>query len=381
LTKVSVILTSYNHAKYLPASIESVLNQTFQDFELIIVDDASTDESWSIIQRYTDPRIQTCQNSSNEYTVYGINKAISERASGEYIAIHHSDDMWDPSKLEKQIAYLDHHPEVGAVFTGLTPVNEAGGSFTDRSRFNFGLFDQPNRSRYEWLYYFFRYGNALCHPSVLIRKICYQECGLYKNGMVQLPDFDMWVRLCLKFEIHVMAEKLVLFRVRENMANSSSPTIENRSRSSFEFLQILDNYCSLTSFEEIVKVFPVAQEYYSPQGCDPLFVLAMVALETKAHIFTALFGLNLLFSALNDPLRAEKIKELYDFDTLEFKRLSGKYDIFSSNLRIELAEKEQALHDLNARFHALEAMTNSRAWKFTLILRKILQRLIPRARH
>jgi glycosyltransferase involved in cell wall biosynthesis len=99
-----VILTSYNHAKYLPASIESVLNQTFQDFELIIVDDASTDESWSIIQRYTDPRIQTCQNSSNEYTVYGINKAISERASGEYIAIHHSDDMWDPSKLEKQIA-------------------------------------------------------------------------------------------------------------------------------------------------------------------------------------------------------------------------------------------------------------------------------------
>ena len=104
--KVSVILTSFNHAKYLREAIDSVLNQTFTHFELIIWDDASSDNSWEIIQSYQDPRIKAFRNDVQRRGIYGINKAISEVAQGEFIAIHHSDDVWEFAKLDKQIAYF-----------------------------------------------------------------------------------------------------------------------------------------------------------------------------------------------------------------------------------------------------------------------------------
>ena len=84
--KVSIVLTSFNHEKYLSESIDSVLAQTYTNFELIIWDDASADQSWSIISCYSDPRIKAFCNEKNKGPVYGINKAITEVATGEYIA-------------------------------------------------------------------------------------------------------------------------------------------------------------------------------------------------------------------------------------------------------------------------------------------------------
>src|SRR5689334_17894284 len=100
IPKVSIILTSYNHAKYLQQAIDSALSQTFSDFELIIWDDASTDQSWEIIQSYSDSRIKSFRNRENK-GVFVLNRAIQEIATGEYIAIHHSDDIWERKKLEK----------------------------------------------------------------------------------------------------------------------------------------------------------------------------------------------------------------------------------------------------------------------------------------
>ena len=119
MLKVSVILTSYNHAEYLREAIDSVLNQTFQDFELIIWDDASNDDSWQIIRSYNDSRIKAFQNPRNQGPVFGVNKAILEIATGEYIAIHHSDDVWDLSKLEKQLDFLEVNQNIGAVFSSV----------------------------------------------------------------------------------------------------------------------------------------------------------------------------------------------------------------------------------------------------------------------
>jgi glycosyltransferase involved in cell wall biosynthesis len=289
LPKVSVILTSYNHAKFLRESIQSVLNQTFSDFALIIGDDASTDDSWQIIQSYSDPRIQSFRNRTNKSGGI-INRVLSEWETGEYIAIHHSDDAWEPTKLEKQVALLDTHPEVGAVFTDIIPVGEHGEPFTDTSRFNYTVFAQPNRSRFEWLNHFFYRGNALCHPSMLIRRVCYEECGPYRFGLLQLGDFDLWVRLCLKYEIHVLPEKLFRFRVLGNMANSSSGLMGNRIRSAFEYFQILEYYRRLQTYKDIVRTFPAAEKYNHPDGFDAGFALAMMALEGSPYIFISCLG-------------------------------------------------------------------------------------------
>jgi glycosyltransferase involved in cell wall biosynthesis len=351
---VSVIIPSYNHEKFVKECIESVLAQTFQDFEIIITDDGSTDRTVKIIKSFRDPRIKLFVHTENRGACIAANNCINH-STGKYIAMLSSDDAWYPEKLEKQVAFLDNHPEIGAVFTNAMIVGEEGEPFEDKSNYYYNVFDQPNRGRHEWLNYFFYHGNVLCHTSILIRKICYEKCGLYRHGLIQIPDFDMWVRLCLKYEIHVMPEKLVRFRILENMENVSSSRKDNNIRIQFEFIQVLDHYRYISTYSEMVKIFPTAQKYYRSEGFDAQFVLAMVALETKPYKFTELFGLKLLFDALNNPSRAGKIRKLYDFDIHKFKELSGAHDVFSFDINTQLAETQAQLAEKDQAVQALSA--------------------------
>ena len=365
--KVSIYLSSFNHAKYLRESIESVLNQTFSDFELFIEDDSSSDDSWSIIQSYNDPRITANRNKINRNDNTWLRKVVFEMSSGEYFAIHHSDDIWNPDKLEKQVDFLDKHPEIGAVFSKVTIVDENSRPFEEQNHFYFKIFDQPNRSRFEWLNYFFYHGNALCHPSVLIRRACYQDCGLYRSGLAQLPDYDMWVRLCLKYEIYILPDKLVRFRVRANEMNSSGNRLENRIRDQFENLQVVNLYRGILSFKDLVKIFPNAAKYDRSGNSDLGFALGMICLESETQRVNKLFGLQLLFEAINDLERARKLEQLYNFTELDFFALSAKYDPFS----IELISK------YNSPDYEFTKITSSGTWKTALFLGKIKQAVFP----
>ena len=398
MPKVSVILTSYNHAKYLRDCIESVLNQTYSDFELLIGDDASTDESWDIIQSYTDPRIHAYRHETNRMGGIINELVLSGRVSSDYIAIHSSDDIWEPQKLERQVAFLDARFDIGAVFTNVLLIGENSELLLDEVRaIQKTVFDQPNRSRYEWLNYFFCIGNALCHPSVLIRRACYVDCGIYRYGLLQLGDFDLWVRLCLKYEIHVLPEKLFRLRVRSNEMNASADRPDSRVRRQFEILKILDNFKNVLTFEELVKIFPSAEKYIRSDGFDAGFVLGMISLETETFYgnITHLFGLILLFEALNDPDRSNKIAKLYDFTQKDFAELSARYDVFSvkllANLTLRIAEKEEEISMLvkeqeqkiltlaeekNNLTQLLLEIQGSRAWKLVTTYRKIQAGLI-----
>ena len=327
--KVSILLTSFNHANYIHEAIDSALNQTFTDFELIILDDGSSDNSWDLINQYADSRIKTYRNLVNIGGALGINKTISEVAMGEYIAIHHSDDVWEHNKLEKQVAFLDVHPEIGAVFTNALAVGEDSSPLIDKGQFYSKIFDQPNRTRHEWLRFFFSHGNALCHPSVLIRKVCYENCGLYPYGLAQLGDFDMWMRLCLKYEIYVLPERLVRFRVRDNEANASASRPETTIRHLYEFYRLLQNYRKIKNFDDLVKIFPSAEKYNRDEETDMDFILGMIVLEGISHPLKQLFGQDILFEAISDPMRAANIKRLYGFDYNSFIALTGVNDVFS----------------------------------------------------
>lgn len=368
--KVSVILTSYNHAKYVKEAIDSVLNQTFSDFELIIWDDASRDESWQIITSYSDVRIRPFRNQVQKRGIWGLNKAISEIAVGEYIAIHHSDDIWEAQKLEKQVMFLDEHPEIGAVFSYAHIVTETGELFRNRAHVYYSIFEQPNRSRYEWLNHFFCHGNALCHPSVLIRRTCYAKDEPYRSGFGLLADLDAWVRLCLKHEIFVLPEKLVRYRVRAESMNASTDP-KTRVRRPFEFLQVLNNYKNITNPEELSKVFPTAEKYTKPEGCDVGFALGMLALELRPYNVTELFGLNLIFEAMNDPGRAKRINDLYGFTSKDFVPLVATHDIFSMELLTGQASQIEKLTIKQAE------IINSKAWKLATMLRKMRVLFFP----
>lgn len=370
--KVSIFLTSYNHGKYLRDSIDSALSQTFTDFELFILDDASTDDSWKIINSYSDSRIIAYKNEQNRHGDFpGL---FPQASTGEYIAIHHSDDLWETDKLEKQVAFLDKHPEICAVFSNALLIGEEGEIYNDKSNIYYNIFNQPNRNRHEWLNLFFFHGNALCHPSLLIRKIAFEHCGIYRYGLFQLADFDMWVRLCFDYEIFVMPEKLVRFRIRDNQANASGDYPENQIRLQFEYLQILYNYLRISNYDEMEKIFPVVKNYQQ-EYFDAAYLLAIIALEVKQSKPHELFGLQLLFETLSNPVKAEKINKFYQFDFQKFKELTGDRDIFSVilNKRIDGIRKEHevSLCELRAVREELHNVYASASWKITKPLRTI----------
>src|SRR3990172_8452891 len=261
MPRVSVIIPSYNHEKYVAQTIQSVLDQTYQDFEIVITDDGSTDSTVEELEKFKDSRIRIFTFKNNMGACVAAKKCILE-SKGEYIAVLSSDDMFLPDKLEKQVKFLNEHPEIWIVFGYAHIIDEDGNDFCDENHFYYNIFKQPNRTRFEWLNYFFYTGNALCHPSALIRRRCYEEIGYYDERLAQIPDFDFWIRACLKHDIYIIPENLIKFRVRAGEANVSGNKPETRIRAYIEFLYVLKNFLSIESIEEFLKIFPEASIYY-----------------------------------------------------------------------------------------------------------------------
>ena len=160
--KVSVVMASYNHAAFVRQAIESVLNQSFTDLEMVITDDGSPDATVEVIRSISDARIDLLAFPENHGTCDGINNSIS-RARGEYLAVLSSDDFFLPGKIARQIEFLDTHPEIGAVFGLPRVVDESGTELTESSHPFTKIFTKVNRNRVQWLRHFFEFGNCLCH--------------------------------------------------------------------------------------------------------------------------------------------------------------------------------------------------------------------------
>ncbi|CAH1192994.1 conserved hypothetical protein [Candidatus Nitrotoga sp. BS] len=330
MPKISVILTSFNHEKYLHEAIDSVLNQTFTDYELIIWDDASSDGSWAVINSYSDSRIKAFRNEATKRGIYGINKAISEVATGEYIAIHHSDDIWELDKLEKQVAYLDNHCEIGAVFTWAQIIDENGAKLENN------WFEQENKTQWQWLNQLFHEKNHLNHPSVLIRRECYQDVGMYRYGLAQTGDAEMWSRILIKFPIHVIQEKLTSHRLFSDKSNTSGSRIEVSIRANNEWNVLRENYLSISNIEDIVATFPSLQRFRNTEGADNVFLLAMACLYECRQKSAWNFGLKLLFDLFHDETRRNKILEVYSFSYMDFIRLTDKFDVYELRSVVDL---------------------------------------------
>lgn len=329
---VSVILTSYNHADYLRESIESVLNQTFQDFELIIVDDCSTDNSWDIIQEYCDNKKIYAVRPEKNSRGFFCWEYMKSQNNGIYVAMHHSDDVWEPTKLEKQVAFLEAHSEYAACFTQVDFIDENSEYYDlPEGHFYKDVFGKENRSKEEWLNYFFYKGNCLCHPSLLIRKDVYKKYKLLDTlGLMQISDFLMWVRVCFHEEIYIYQEKLTKFRLRRKNQeqNTSSDKPENRIRSSIELYYVLQEYTNIKQKNELLKIFPNAKNFLIEGEINIKFALAKLALECSLQPYY-LFAINILFMLINDEDYSKEIKRLYGYDYISFIKDTSKYDIFA----------------------------------------------------
>lgn len=266
MPRVSVVMASYNHAPFIREAMESVLGQTVADLELIVVDDASRDRSNAVIAGVDDPRVRHIPLPQNVGACAAMNTAI-DLCTGEFVAVCNSDDIWVKDKLERQLCVIAERSEVGAVFSDVTWINDDGEELEDRQlSHGAGIFAQPNRSRSAWLRTLVEQGNCLCHPSVLIRREVYDRVGTLNNLLRQLPDHDFWLRVLRVYDIHVMPDRLVKFRIHTGNTSAASPVNDRRVRRE-TFLITKDFFGSLTA-EEFYTHF--ANQSKAPVGMERL---------------------------------------------------------------------------------------------------------------
>lgn len=327
--KISVILTSYNHDKFLAESIDSVINQTYRDFEFIIVDDCSTDSSWQIIEEYKNayPEIIILRHEYN-WGSGNVADTVRNYASGEYIAVHHSDDVWEADKLEKQITVFKEHPDYAAVFTNAGAIDEKGNIYDDKNGFYYNLFQVQNRSRHEWLEHFFFHGNCLCHPSILVKKSVYEENDFFRKGLKQIPDFVKWIQICKKYEIYVIPEVLVKFRIHSAGQNTSGMRAETQVRSTVELFLMLQEYADIKEREEFFAIFPGSRKYCTGKNISTKYIFGRICTEEGMPPYTRLFGIQLLYKALNSDDYAEQMQIRRSFSVNDFFQMNGRYDLF-----------------------------------------------------
>lgn len=252
---ISVLLSSYNHEKYVGKSIESVLNQTFQDFELIIVDDCSPDNSKAVINSYTDPRIRTFFMESNQGMGMTFNYAIKQ-ARGKYLARIDSDDTWTADKLQKQYEYMENHPETGACFSWVKVIDEndreVPAYISDRGQ----IFAAQNRSQSEWLHQFYSKGCNVCHTSAFIRHEALNNTGIYNYALKQIQDLELWVRIAKQYPLYVICEPLVNYRwFVSTTPNISAATPEVLTRGMFEFFYLMHDFHDGLSDDLFLEAF------------------------------------------------------------------------------------------------------------------------------
>lgn len=225
-TLVSIIMPAYNCGNIIAESINSVLSQTYKNWELIILDDGSKDNTLEIISDFAkkDKRVKSYPNENNMGVSATRNKGI-DLASGEWIAFLDSDDMWHPSKLDKQLkASKENSAEF--LFTGASYINEKGEAYK-------GLFEVPDKVTYKEL----RNQNVISCSSVLIKKKYFKTIKMEKDEMHE--DYAVWLRILkLGITAYGVNEPLLIYRISRNSKSGNKMKTIKMTYKVFRFIGI-----------------------------------------------------------------------------------------------------------------------------------------------
>jgi glycosyltransferase involved in cell wall biosynthesis len=326
---ISIILPSYNHADFIGEAIESVLQQTYQDYEFLVSDDGSSDHTAEILEKYAS----RFPAGKYQYTIQeerlgpvGNANFLIRQAKGKYIAMLNSDDYWHQDKLRLQMEHLAQHEDAVACFTWAFVVSEKLLSSTNM--ISAAAFNVKSASQAELLKKLWTDGNFFCHPSLLILREVYHKIGFYSSVYRQLPDYEFWVRLLKYAPVTILEQPLVSYRRTSH--NTSSVSRENRIREITEYTEIYLAFLKGMSadlfrdaFHELFKKNIVKDATPDTSLAEQLFLL--LGESAYCGIAAKEAAIRLLFQNSNNQEFEKILKDEYNFSIFEQYRLTAQY--------------------------------------------------------
>lgn len=385
---ISVLMCTYNRDHFLRKSIDSVLAQTYKDFEFIIVDDGSTDSSKEIIESYNDKRIKYIPLEKNSFYCYAANQGL-KYCTREYVAFMNSDDIWLPEKLEKQIDFMDSHKEYGACFTGVCLIDNQENDVSDKCVEMRDLFATNFETQKEWVDFLLCQRNVLCHPSALVRKTVLNKVGGFHLLFCQLGDYDLWIRIATETPIYVLQERLIKFRWDIEKKNQiSSATEGNIARSRNEQFLIRKNMIERMTDEQFKKFF--SEKFKNPLSSTHLeieFEKAFLLAECMAEAPNwKILGIEKLEKVLQHPKAMETLREHFDMDIFDIYEWNKTYMYRDPWILSECEAQRQEIARLNEECKQAKGLCtkleeeivqyrDSTSWKITMPLRSVMTKI------
>ncbi|WP_104721368.1 glycosyltransferase family 2 protein [Helicobacter mesocricetorum] len=337
--RISILSPSFNHEKFVGYFIESVLNQTFEDFELIIVDDCSTDRNVEEIRKFQDPRIKLIIHPFNQ----GINAALNtafKASSGELLVFCASDDILYPNALEV-IYHQINRQDILVLYTQLQVIDE-NNHLTNKTIF-------PKKdSRHRLLHYLFMEGNCLTSPGMCVKARAFESLYPLNVAMCNQQDCQMHILLLLQGEVGFVETPLVQYRRMSPKAKEKNISVKDKltlKRVDLEIAFVMDTFLTCKDIALLQEVFKgeIQRLGLEPRKETLEFFLGFMALQSP-HFVRKVWGYHIIMRFLNDS-GLETLKSHYNFTFKDYLSLVlyvggdknfGKYQKYKKYFNISL---------------------------------------------
>ena len=311
MSKVSVLVMTFNQENCIQDCINSILNQTFQDFEIIINDDCSTDRTLDKIQEIKDDRIKIIKPGYNQ----GINAALTnliQNSDGEYVVIIAGDDMLKKNHLETMVNYLDTHSNIDTVYCNVTPIDEKGNVRKDLGKDFIKTTDAPSADQ---LHQAFMYGNFAISPGMTVRREAISKILPLPYGIINNQDFKIHIDLLInKSENCILPEKLVLYRQPYDNNNVSAKGLPTELRESLEFEYVMESFLKITDIKFLEEIFreEIKETGIYPYSDTVPFFLGRMAILAKKDAKKS-WGYHKILNFLSKKENFDIVNQKYGF--------------------------------------------------------------------
>lgn len=303
---VSVVTPTYNRGEVIDRAVQSVLNQSYKNYEIIVVDDASTDNTLEVINSFTDPRIRYLRHEENKGGAAARNTGI-KAANGKYIAFLDSDDEWVKTKLERQLHVLNELPEeIGVIASDQVNIHSDGREVIVSSNRDIG----HNQKGYQISHAKILKQNPAITSSALVKKECFERVGLFDEELPAHQEWDMWIRISRYYRFYRIREPLVRYYLTPNSIfrnrNGSKRVIEATMRIVDKHYQDMVEHSRLSLSQHLHFIGSLISHRNSSREGAKYFLKAIRVCPWNVRSFFSLLILSLMGSHYSDVVKRLK---------------------------------------------------------------------------